>query len=381
MRSSLSSVAQAKELARRRLPPSIFDYVEGGKEAEISVRANEEAFEQLRFRPRVCALSGAVNASTELLGRRIAMPVVIAPTGFVRVLHADGELGAARAAAAAGIPIALSTLCGVPAADVVATNPDTWFQLYMLGGRDGTREMIAAARSANCRVLVVTVDVAAITPRDRVVQALPMRIDAGTALRFMTQAWNRPAWLFSFLRGGLNMAVPNVPRNTDGSKLTLSQIGALLTATSPSWADIEWIRSEWSGPLVVKGVLRPDDARRAVEAGADAVCVSNHGAKTLDATTAPLQALPAISDAIGSDAEILLDGGVRRGADVVRACALGARAVLIGRPYLWGLAAGGERGVSDLLRVFQRGVEGTLGQLGCASVAELNTTYVTRSLD
>jgi isopentenyl diphosphate isomerase/L-lactate dehydrogenase-like FMN-dependent dehydrogenase len=311
-----------------------------------------------------------------VLGRRISMPVVIAPTGFIRIVHADGERGAALAAADASIPMAISTLGGVPAADVTAINPDTWFQLYTLGGREGTRQTIDLARAAGCRVLVVTVDVNAITARDRPQQSLPTHIDLASALRFVPQAWNRPRWLYQFLCGGLAMPVPNAPRNTDGSTPTLAQIGALLTATPPTWDDLAWIRSQWQGPLVVKGILRPADARLAVSIGANAVSVSNHGAKTLDGTVAPLDALPAVVDAVGRDAEVLLDGGARRGADVVRACALGARAVMIGRPYLWGLAVDGQAGVARVLRLFRHGVSATLAQLGCPSIVELDASYV-----
>lgn len=378
MKQSFTSVEQAKRMARRRLPSAVFDYIEGGKEAETSVSANELAFERVLFNPKVCVGLKTIDTSTKLLGQNISMPVMIAPTGFMRIVHRDGELGAARAAAHAGIPIAISTLCGVPAASVSVLNPDTWFQLYLLGGREGTRQILECARNAKCRVLAVTVDVAAITPRDRWVRPLPMRLDLQSALRFLPDAWNRPGWLWSFLRGGLTMPTPNAPRRADGGELTLAEIAALLIASPPSWDDLAWIRSEWKGPLVIKGILRADDARRAVEIGADAIVVSNHGAKTLDATVAPLDALPSIVDKIGPDFEVLLDGGVRRGADVVRACALGARAVLIGRSYLWGLAAEGERGVRRMLQVFQTGITSTLAQLGCASISDLDRSYISQ---
>lgn len=370
--SNFGSVAEAKRRARRVLPPAVFDYVEGGKEAESSVTANERAFERVLFAPRAGMGHTQAETATEILGQRAAMPLVIAPTGFIRILHPDGEIGAAAAAADAGIPIGISTLCGVPARDVVATNHDTWFQLYTLGGREGTAQTLEVARKAGCRVLVVTMDVNAITGRDRPQRPLPTRIDLASALAFLPQAWNRPRWLLNFLRGGLAMPVPNAPRKSDGSAPTLAEVGALLTATPPTWQDLEWIRSRWSGPLVVKGILRADDARRAVALGADAIGVSNHGAKTLDSTVAPLDALPAVVDAVGAEAQVFLDGGVRRGADVVRACALGARAVLIGRPYLWGLAVGGRAGVARVLQIFRQGISATLCQLGCASIEALD---------
>jgi pre-mycofactocin synthase len=375
-RESFTSIEGARRAAKKRLPPAVYGYVDGGKEGEITAIANELAFNRVLFSPRVGTGITRSDTRVSVLGKSLAMPVVIAPTGFIRIVHTDGELGAARAAARAGIPMAISNVCGESASAVQNANPDTWFQLYMLGGREGARYSIDRAREAGCRVLVVTVDVGAVTPRDRINRSLPMRMTLGASLAFLPDAWNRPGWLINLLRGGLTMGAPNAPLKPDGSEYTLGEIGALIVATPPTWADLEWIRREWQGPLVIKGVLRVDDAHRAVAIGADAISVSNHGAKVLDGTPAALSVLPEIADAVGDRIEVLLDGGVRRGADVVRACALGARAVLIGRPYLWGLAACGETGVDRVLALFQSGISSTLAALGCQSISALDKSFL-----
>lgn len=375
-RSTVISVEAARRSARQYLPPAVYDYIDGGKEAESTAMTNELAFSRVLFSPKVGCGVTEPDIGVTVLGRRIAMPVVIAPTGFIRIVHADGELGAARAAAAMGIPITLSHVCSVPVGQVCEANPDTWFQLYMLDGRNGAAAAMELARAAGCRVLVVTVDVAGIAPSDRLNRRLPSRLSLGEVLRFLPEAMSRPRWLTSFLRGGLTMVAPNAPCKPDGQPYPLAEIGRLVVHTPPTWADLDWIRRQWDGSLVLKGILRVDDAERAVALGADAISVSNHGAKVLDGTPAAIAVLPEIVDAVGHQIEVLMDGGVRRGADVVRACALGAKAVLIGRPYLWGLAAGGEAGVADILELFHRGVSATLANLGCPSIGTLDRSWV-----
>jgi isopentenyl diphosphate isomerase/L-lactate dehydrogenase-like FMN-dependent dehydrogenase len=300
------------------------------------------------------------------------MPLAIAPTGFVRIVHPDGESAAARAAAAAGVPMVISTWCGTPAAEIVAANPDTWFQLYVINGRDGAAYSVDLAREAGCRVLVVTADIAGVCPSDRRAPPLPETMDLRAALAFAPQAWSRPRWLWDLLRGGLAMKAPNAPRTPDGAELRVQQAGALLAASPPDWDDLAWIRRRWDGPMVLKGVMRARDARRAADLGIDGVIVSNHGGKVLDGVPATLSVLPEIAEAVEGRCEVLLDGGVRRGADIVKARALGARAVLIGRPYLWGLAVGGEAGVSRVLSLFRRSLAGTMANLDLASTAQID---------
>jgi isopentenyl diphosphate isomerase/L-lactate dehydrogenase-like FMN-dependent dehydrogenase len=376
MRSTTISVEAARRAAKRRLPPSVYGYVDGGKEAESTAVANEMAFSRVLFSPKVGTGITRPETAITVLGQELSMPLIIAPTGFIRIVHADGELGAARAAASMGVPIALSSLCSVPLKTVCAAHPGTWFQLYMLNGRDGAQHAMDVARQAGCRVLVVTVDVAGVAPSDRSLRRLPSSFALGPVLKFLPEALLKPRWLADFLRGGLSMHAPNAPRKPDGAEYTLAEIGSLIVSTPPTWEDLAWIRRQWSGPLVLKGIMRADDAERAAVLGADGISVSNHGAKVLDGTPAALAVLPEIVDAVGQKLDVLLDGGVRRGADVVRACALGARAVFIGRAYLWALAAEGETGVCDILELFRRGIVATLADLGCPSVLALDRDWL-----
>ncbi len=362
------SVEEARQMARKRLPPAVYHYVEGGKEAEVTMAANVAAFAQILFDAPACPTETHPDISTTLLGKKVAMPLVIAPTGFVRIIHPDGELGAARAAAANDIPISVSTWSSHPVGDIVAANPDCWFQLYMINGRAGAAWCMDLAREAGCRVLVVTADIAGIAPSDRLAPALPETMSLAAALRFAPSAIARPRWLWSLLRGGLAMPAPNAPRRTDGTMLRVEDAGRLLTKSPLSWDDLKWVRSQWSGPIVLKGVMRPADALRAAAMGIDGIIVSNHGGKVLDSVPATISVLPEIADAVADRCEILLDGGVRRGADIVKARALGARAVLIGRPYLWGLAVDGEAGVTRVLDLFRRSLAGTLANLDQSAI-------------
>jgi len=370
MRSTTLSVEAARRAAKRRLPPSVYGYIDGGKEAESTAIANEVAFGRVLFSPKVGMGITQPTIATTVLGREQSMPVIIAPTGFIRIVHSDGELGVVRAAAALGVPVALSNVCSVPLKSARELHADTWFQLYMLNGRAGAQQAMDLAREAGCAVLAVTVDVAASAPSDRSTRRLPSSLSMGSVLKFLPDAILKPRWLLDFLRGGLAMRAPNAPRKPDGSEYELAEIGPLIVRTPPTWEDLEWIRRQWSGKLVLKGILRADDAERAAALGADAISVSNHGAKVLDGTPATLAVLPEIVDAVGHRLEVL------RGADVVRACALGARAVFIGRAYLWALAAEGETGVRDILDLFRRGIVATLADLGCPSIQALDRTYL-----
>lgn len=370
------SVAEARDIARRRLPSAVFHYVDGGNEDEATVRANEAAFARHAFLPAACPTATRPDLGTTMLGRRCGMPLGIAPTGFVRIVHPQAELGAARAAAREDMPIVISTWASVPAGDVVAANPDCWFQLYMIGGREGARYCIDSAREAGCRVLVVTADIAGVSPADRRASALPDPASLGSILRFAPSALGNPRWLLSLLQGGLDMPAPNAPRRDDGTMLRVQDAGRLLTRTPLGWDDLRWVRRRWPGPLLLKGVMRQTDALLALECGVDGIVVSNHGGKVLDGSAATLDALPGIADAVGGRCEILLDGGLRRGADLVRARALGANAALIGRPFLWGLAAGGEEGVAQVLRLFRRSLAATLANLDIADMAAVDRSVL-----
>jgi isopentenyl diphosphate isomerase/L-lactate dehydrogenase-like FMN-dependent dehydrogenase len=373
----------ARRAARRRLPSSVFRYLEGGSEERLTIAANRDAFRSVAFHPRVGIAPTGIDTSVEVLGQRLALPVVVAPAGFVRLAHRDGELGVARAARRAGIAMAVSSLASRPVeAIAAAAGPArTWYQVYFAGGREVAARAIERARQAGCGALVVTVDMAAAASPERPLRGgrIPTRIDLATALRHGPGMLRRPAWLAGFLRDGLDLDVPNLV-DASGRVLSVAEASASIAAErAPTWDDLAWIRRAWPGPLVVKGVLRGDDARRCVDLGADAVVVSNHGGNVLDGAVATLRALPEVVEATGGAVEVLLDGGVRRGVDVVRALALGARAVLVGRPYIWGLAAAGEAGVDQVLRLFQAGVARTLALLGCASVGELEPSLVSRA--
>ncbi len=373
----LTSTEHARRIAKRKLPSSVYRFVEGGTEEGRTVRANREGFQEIEFRPRIPQDHNPRELRTTVLGRELAMPVITTPAGFIRVAHPDAELAVARAAEAAGIAVGISTLASVAIEEITAVASDVWFQLYMIGGRDGSEIAIDRAKRAGCRVLLVTCDLADNTGGNdrRPVPPPPGRVDLRTAIRFAPEMALHPAWALRFLRGGLELIAPNAP-GIDGAPMAISEGSAALRAYPPTWDDIAFIRERWDGPLVVKGVTSSEDARRAIDIGADAVSVSNHGGNGLDGGPATIRALPEVVEAVDDRIEVLLDGGVRRGGDVVKAVALGARAVMIGRPYIWALAAGGEAGVTDLLRLFERGIDATLRLLACPSVADLDPSVL-----
>ena len=373
----LSSTDHARRIAKRKLPSSVYRFIEGGTEESQTVRANREGFQEIGFRARVPQDHEPRDLRTTVLGRELAMPVITTPAGFIRVAHPAGELAVARAAEAAGIAVGISILASVAIEEITAAASDVWFQLYMIGGREGSAIAIERARKAGCRVLVVTADLADNTGGNDRTPAPPPpgRVDLKTALRFAPQMARTPMWAASFLRGGFSLVAPNAP-GKDGGPMAIAEGSAALREHPPTWDDIAFIRQQWAGPLVLKGVTSTEDARRAVDVGVDAVSVSNHGGNGLDGAPATIRALPEIVAAVGDQIEILLDGGVRRGGDVVKAVALGARAVLIGRPYIWALAAGGEDGVTQLLTLFRRNIDATLRLLACPSVAALDPSVL-----
>lgn len=379
MAPKISSVAHARTLAKKKLPKSVFWYIDGGSEADITVRANESAFGDIGFRPRVAETHDQPDLRTTVLGREVAMPVITSPAGLIRIAHPDGELGVARAAEAAGIAVGLSILASQPVEAITEAASDVWFQLYMIGGRAGTEIAIERARQAGCRVLIVTVDLASGTggkdhPRGQ--SDVPAQIDLQTAMRFGPEIIRRPSWGYNFMRGGLRLEVPNAPSTTPGQVMTVAEGAAALREHPPTWDDIAWIREQWKGPFVVKGIVNPDDARRAADLGVDAVSVSNHGGNALDGGPATIRALPDVVEAVDDRIEVFLDGGVRRGGDVVKAVALGARAVLIGRGYVWPLAVAGEQGVTQILKLFRRGISGTLALMACKSIQQVGRDHL-----
>jgi isopentenyl diphosphate isomerase/L-lactate dehydrogenase-like FMN-dependent dehydrogenase len=368
----IASVAHAQEIARRRLPASAYDYFVGGRGSHATLRANIEGFDRIAFRPRVAVHHQRRTLATTILGREAAMPVVVSPAGFIRLAHPNAECAAASAARAAGLPIGISSFSSDPLEEIVRRADNVWFQLYMIGGRGGGEAMIDRARRNNCTALVVTVDRPVTQMAEYPGRPVPVRLDLRTMLTYWPEMIWRPGWAWRFLLGGFNLDLPNMPPGKNGGPMTLGDAMVAVDRTPAVWADFEWIRRQWTGKLVIKGIMSAEDARRAVDAGADAVSVSNHGGNALDGLPAAIDVLPEVVEAVGREIEVFMDGGVRRGADVVRAVALGARAVLIGRAYIWGLAANGEDGMRQILALLRRDIDAVLALLGCGSVTDLD---------
>jgi L-lactate dehydrogenase (cytochrome) len=374
-----ASVADLRAIARRRLPRGVFDYIDGGAEDERTMAANAAAFAAVTFRPRVLRDVGEVDTSTTLLGRPLPLPLVLAPTGFTRIADPDGELAVARAAARAGVPYTLSTLSTRSIEEVagVGSSPK-WFQVYVWRDRGLVKEMIGRAASAGYEALVLTVDTAVLGRRERDVRrgfSLPPKIGPGT----LVDGALHPGWTWRFLRSDpVRFAnVRDAAGVGDGrTAVTLSEYVNTQFDPGLSWRDVEWMRSVWSGPLVIKGVQAVDDARLAADAGVEAIALSNHGGRQLDSAPAALDLVPPVADAVGDRLEIICDGGVRRGSDIVKAVALGARACMAGRAYLYGLGAAGERGVDHVLGLLGADVRRTMALVGASSVAGLGRGLV-----
>ncbi len=373
------TIEDLRRAARRRLPRAVFDYIDGGADAEFTLRENCRVFDTIAFRPRSAVAIPAVDLRTTVLGTPIAMPLILAPVGSSRLFFPRGEEVAARVAGSVGTIYTLSTLSGCRLEDVAAASGGAvWYQLYLLGGREAALASIARARAAKFSALVVTIDtpVAGLRERDvrngvkELVSRRPLKM-----LPFLPQLIARPSWLAAFFADGGLMKFPNVVLPGQGA-MPYADVGAALEQSVVSWPDLRWIREAWGGPIVIKGVHTPDDARQAVDAGADAVVVSNHGGRQLDGVAPTLRVLPDVVDAVGSRIEVLLDGGIRRGGDVVKAVALGARAVLAGRAYAYGLGAAGSDGVRRAMEILRADLTRSLKLLGCPSVAALDASYV-----
>jgi L-lactate dehydrogenase (cytochrome) len=372
------NVEDLRRLARRRLPRVAFDYIDGGADGEVTLRENCRVFDDVRFRPRSAVVTPRCDLGTTVLGTKLALPILLGPVGSCRLFYPRGEAVAARAAGAAGTVYALSTLSGTRLEEVkAASSGPCWYQVYLCGGRDVALGAIARARAAGFSALVVTIDtpVAGLRERDfrnGTKELLSRR--PWTMLPFVGQVLVRPRWLAGFLADGGLMSFPNIVLR-DGP-MPYADVGAALEESAVAWDDLGWLREAWDGPIVIKGVHTADDARRAADAGASAVVVSNHGGRQLDGVAPTLRVLPEVVGAVGDRVEVLLDGGIRRGGDVVKALCLGARSVLIGRAYAWGLGAGGEAGVAKAIEILRADVLRTLKLLGCASVSELDASYV-----
>jgi L-lactate dehydrogenase (cytochrome) len=372
-------VEDFRPLARQRIPQSVFDYLDGGAEGEVTLRENCRVFNDVTFRPRHAVVVPCCNLRTRVLGFDLALPFLLAPVGYSRLMHPGGEVAAARAAGRAGTAYILSTISGHKLEDVKAgsTGP-VFYQLYLMGGRGAAEAAIERARVAGFSALVVTIDTPVSGIRERDFRNGMKELISGgpfEKIPYLPQIFSRPGWLFSFLRDGGVPALPNVVVPGKGP-MPLIDVAAALAESAPTWADLRWIREIWKGPIVIKGVLTADDARLAIDEGAAAVSVSNHGGRQLDGVPASLRALPEVVDAVKGRIEVFMDGGIRRGTDIVKALCMGANAVLCGRAYAYGLAAAGEAGVNRAIEILRTDVERTLRLLGCASVSELDRSYV-----
>ncbi len=372
------TVAEAERRAKRLLPHSVYMAITAGSEFGLTTKDNVAAFGELGFAPHVAGLSRERDLTTSLMGQSISLPVVISPTG-VQAVHPGGEVAVARAAAARGTAVGLSNFGSQPVEDVVAANPQTFFQLYWSGSRDQMSQRVERARTAGAVGLILTLDWSFSHGRDWGSPAIPEQLDLRTKIRLAPEVLRRPRWFLTWAREGQlpGLSVPNMAAAPgEPAPSFFGAYGEWMQSDLASWDDIAWLRELWGGPFMLKGVMRIDDAKRAVDAGVTAISVSNHGGNNLDGTPATIRALPSIAEAVGDQIEVVLDSGVRRGSDVVKAVALGARAVMIGRAYLWGLAAAGQAGVENVLDILRSGIDSALLGLGRSSVQELDRSDV-----
>ena len=367
------TVAQAQRRAKRRLPAPVYSALLAGAEAGQSYRDNLAAFQEISFVPHLIGGAAEFDLSCRVMDMDASMPVLISPTG-VQAVHPQGEVAVARAAAARGIPMGLSSFASKPVEEVAAVHSDLMFQMYWMGDRADMQHWMERARAAGARGLILTLDWSFSHGRDWGSPQIPERVDARAMLNFAPHAVTRPRWLWSFLRGGAipDLTAPNVRAADAPAPTFFGAYGTWMQTKPPTWEDLAWLREQWGGPFLVKGVWNPDDARRAVDIGATAISVSNHGGNNLDGIPSPLRILPAVRAAVGDQIDVLLDGGVRRGNDVVKALALGADAVMIGRATLWGLAANGQAGVENVLDLLRSGIESALRGMGKSSINELS---------
>jgi len=368
-----------RPMARRRLPRPVFDYLDGGADGEVTMRENCRGFDDVTFRPRYAVPVPSCDLRTRVLGFDVSLPALLAPVGYSRLMHPDGEAGAARAAGAAGTAYILSTISGQRVVDATAASSGpVCFQLYLMGGREASEAIIERARVAGCSALVITIDTPVAGMRERDYRNGMKELMSGSLLEkipFLPQMLVRPGWIVSYLLDGGLSKLPNVVVPGKGP-MELVDVSAALARAAVTWEDLRWIRELWPGLIVIKGIHSGDDARRAIDAGAGAVVVSNHGGRQLDGVAPTLRVLPEVVAAVNGQIEVLMDGGIRRGSDIVKAICLGARAVLCGRAYAYGLGAAGQAGVARALEILRADVDRTLRLLGCTSIAALDRSYV-----
>jgi L-lactate dehydrogenase (cytochrome) len=374
-------VEDLRRIARRRLPRGVFDYIDGGAEDEITLARNTAAFREIGFRPRVLRDVSGVDTRTTVLGRPVPFPLVLSPTGFTRIVLPEGECAVARAARARDLPYTLSTLATRSIEEVAAAAPSgrNWFQVYVWRDRGLVKDMLDRAASCGYEAIMVTVDTAVLGRRERDVRrgfTLPPKVGVGTLL----DGALHPGWTWDFVRAD-PITFANVAGTTEVDGTTAVSLSAYINSQfdpSLSWADIDWMRSVWNGPVVIKGIQTVEDARIAVEHGVDAIALSNHGGRQLDGAPTPIELVEPVAQAVGGSTEIYVDGGVRRGSDIVKAIALGANACMTGRTYLYALGAGGQRGVEFVIDQLRDGMHRTMTLVGASSVDELTRELIAR---
>jgi isopentenyl diphosphate isomerase/L-lactate dehydrogenase-like FMN-dependent dehydrogenase len=379
--SGIINYSDARNRAKRVLPRGLFDYVDGGAEDEITMRRNVDAFQEVSFRPRVGTINPEPNLATSVLGTPISMPVLTAPCGGMRLVHPDGDIGVASAAAKAGT-IHVATSASSYSLEEIATRSTSgpkWFQLYRFSSGQLMEDLVHRAQAAGYEAMVVTVDTPVSGNREKDFKngfTYNMRVNPSNAIRMAPQMAMHPGWVYRFVRDGMPFQMSNT-LGPNGEPMLLTAMSHLSQEThSPTWEHVPWIRENWKGPMLIKGILTAEDARRSADAGADGIVVSNHGGRQLEGAPSTIEVLPEIVDAIGDRLEVLLDSGVRRGNDVLRAVALGAKAVLVGRFAMFGLAAGGQAGVEQMLSVIRSDMVRSMRLMGATSVADLDRTWV-----
>jgi len=373
------NIKDLRRLARARLPDAVFDYLDGAADDEVTLRDSEKCFREVVFKPRFAVATPACDLGVTVVGQKLDVPFMLGPIGYSRLMHPRGELAASAAAGRHGTAYILSTLSGHRMEDVKAQSKGpTFFQLYLAGGRAAAEGGIARAKAAGFGALVVTIDTPVGGNRERDarngMKAL-MGSNPFAKLPYLPNILAHPRWLADFIADGMIRPFPNVVLPGSGP-LAAIDVAAALESAQVSWTDLKWIRQLWNGPIVMKGVMTADDARRSVDHGAQAIIVSTHAGRQLDGVAGSLRVLPGILEAVGDRTEVIFDGGIRRGADVVKAIAMGAKAVLLGRGYAYGMAAAGDAGIERALEIFEADIVRTLKLLGCSSISQLDSSYI-----
>ncbi|MCW2616587.1 MAG: lldD1 [Frankiales bacterium] len=367
------TVAEAQRRAKRSLPPSVYMALVAGSERGKTLEDNIDAYSELGFAPHVANLAPQRDLSTTVMGLHLDLPVMISPTG-VQAVHPDGEVAIGRAAAARGTAMGLSSFASKSVEEVVAVNDKTFLQLYWSGSRDVILARVERAKRAGAAGIILTLDWSFSQGRDWGSPTIPEKLDLRTMVRFSPEALRRPKWALQWVRSGAlpDLTTPNMQLPGQPAPTFFGAYGEWMQTPLPTWEDLAWLRERYDGPMMLKGVMRVDDAKRAVDVGFNAISVSNHGGNNLDGTPASVRALPAVAEAVGDQIDVLLDGGIRRGSDVVKAVALGAKCVMIGRAYLWGLAANGQAGVENVFDILRSGIDSGLLGIGKSAIRDLD---------